>query len=317
MSGLELVGAVAAAAQILSSVGALIQMSFELRRRIRHGPRTIQGFANHLDALISVLDFIRSRTSLQQEGIQTYICGLHERVGVIDTTLKKRLGYFKGSICRRTLIAIFEVKAEREVIRSFEALDRDKSNLLLFIAATTHENVHRVAVMTSREVQPSAISERSPAVDPRGARLQPQAMETTDVSESFEEMEITTTSNDTGSHAQLARLSSSSQQSSQQPVSRFRRISRRISRSSRSDQAPTSEGSPSPPDDGAAYQVKNVGNNQFGGQTRYVGGSDCKLNGTPGQETLVKLSQGRIYNGGKNMFKKKTTYIGGNNVVLK
>jgi hypothetical protein len=145
MSGVEIIGAMAAAGQLLSSVAHLIQLSVELRSTLRKGPRIFREKNAYLDSLIWVLDRIRHQRALQDLDVSRFIASLTHKVEGIKVTLLK---YFEGDTDRllgRFLGSIRAVKDRDKVCRFFDAIDREKTNLLLYISAVSNESIRQLA----------------------------------------------------------------------------------------------------------------------------------------------------------------------------
>ena len=142
MSGLEILGAVAAAGQLLSAIGNLIQHSHELRKQIEQGPELFRHQTEDLDTLIDILDHIRNKTSLHKPAIEKYITILQSRV----ESLRKSIGCYKNRLAKRQTFRILKafsiVESGKSIPRHFEALNRDKTTLILFVSASLNENIY-------------------------------------------------------------------------------------------------------------------------------------------------------------------------------
>ncbi len=148
---MDAVSTIAAAGQIASGVSHIVSLLLELRDEIKQAPLRLREKVDYLDSFIFVLKSIQDHLSLQNPKVKAQIEGLEDKVTAIRLTLQQySLTAANGSsLARRAFAAISAIKAKEKLLRSFEALDRQKGLLDFYIIATSGETLHHLVTQAS------------------------------------------------------------------------------------------------------------------------------------------------------------------------
>jgi hypothetical protein len=134
VSGLEALGAVAAASQLAEQGLKIISMISELYIKIRDAPESMRKDALQIQQLVDIAGLIEKTTSLQTAMVDSIL-----RVCVAEATEVKRIldkacvavgeGYVK-----KLWRAVFGLTKEKTILAHFAKLEQGKSTLALCIA---------------------------------------------------------------------------------------------------------------------------------------------------------------------------------------
>jgi hypothetical protein len=142
MSGVEVVGVVASTLQIAACISNIIILVIDVREELRRGPLKIKEQAEYLTSLVFVLQSLEKNPLLQKPELQLLLAVLEDKIRLLQDKVHRYLqSPAKGSF-RKVCVAIGGVQVEEKIANSVEALDREKSTLLLYISARSSEEVH-------------------------------------------------------------------------------------------------------------------------------------------------------------------------------
>ncbi|KIY00610.1 uncharacterized protein Z520_03273 [Fonsecaea multimorphosa CBS 102226] len=132
----EVLGVVAAAAQILGTVRNALLLALEIRRELLKGPLRIQAHIECLDSTISVLKSVQheSDSCTYDTEIRRFVQAVDNKIQALYKTLRKHLQSISGGSFRKFVGALNTSKSEGKINGAFAALDREKTNLHLFIS---------------------------------------------------------------------------------------------------------------------------------------------------------------------------------------
>jgi len=211
MSGLEVLGAVAAASQLLSSICNLIHLSRELQTQIKQGPDLFRHQTEDLDTLINILDHIRDKTSLQKPGIEKYIAILQCRVENLRNIISSYINRLAKRHVRRILNAFSIIESGKSIARQFEALNRDKTTLILFLSASLNENIDLLSkriTMSQESLKAQKVTTENDKIlvlesyDPRKTALQDESARSPNTPNQFTAVAQPPTNRNSGSQSQ-------------------------------------------------------------------------------------------------------------------
>ncbi|RMZ87856.1 hypothetical protein DV736_g4910, partial [Chaetothyriales sp. CBS 134916] len=128
-------GVVAATEQLLGTVSNALLLALEIRRELLNGRRRIQAHIDCLDSTISVLRSVQHESdscSFHTE-IHRFVQAVNNKVQDLYRTLQKHLQSISGGSFRKFVGALNTSKSEEKINGAFAALDREKTNLHLFV----------------------------------------------------------------------------------------------------------------------------------------------------------------------------------------
>jgi len=134
MSGVEALGAVASATQLVAYVSKLILAINDVIQQLKDAPRRLQERMASLHFLASFLDYV-SKTDhyLLNTNIRKYLFRIQENVNNLLDALETSYRQITDKSIRRYWKALAFHKCEEQILKSFAALENDKSSLLLFL----------------------------------------------------------------------------------------------------------------------------------------------------------------------------------------
>ena len=133
MSGIEIVGFVASASQlVLYSIKITTSLS-EIWQRVQDAPLKVRQHLDQIRHLISTARLVEEHHLLQTAHVHTHIKATLEQAKSLSAILEQlRKDYSRGSI--RRVWKILKATKEKEILASFDRLEKEKSALLLCIS---------------------------------------------------------------------------------------------------------------------------------------------------------------------------------------
>ena len=133
MSGIELVGLLASASQlVIYSIKITTSLS-EIYQRIQDAPLKIKQHSDQIKQLIDTSEFVRQHPLLQTDQVHIHINATLEQAKCLSTVLEQlSKDYTRGSI--RRYWKILTANKEKEILANFDRLEKEKSALVLSIS---------------------------------------------------------------------------------------------------------------------------------------------------------------------------------------
>ncbi|KAF9641094.1 hypothetical protein BFW01_g12900 [Lasiodiplodia theobromae] len=144
ISGLEVLGAVASASQISFYVCNIVAAVQAIRRELREAPQRIQQRTKHLSFLLSIINSIQTNQLFHTSEVENHLKDIQERIYTLRLTLESSNKPLKDQSLRKVWRALETLRAETQILKSFDALESEKSSLLLFIAGAYGAKLHEV-----------------------------------------------------------------------------------------------------------------------------------------------------------------------------
>ena len=133
MSGIEIVGLVASAAQLLSYSFKITTSLNEICQRVQDAPKRIRQHSLQINQLISTTQLVQQRKLLQTALVLTHINATLEQAESLCAILEQLTeDYSRGSI--RRYWKILTATREKEILANFDRLEKEKSALILCIS---------------------------------------------------------------------------------------------------------------------------------------------------------------------------------------
>ncbi|KAL8789035.1 MAG: hypothetical protein Q9195_007001 [Heterodermia aff. obscurata] len=150
MSGLEVIGVVASASQLMRYLFEIIDYTQSVRTFIRGASCPFQQHREHLESLISVVNSIRQAPLLQTSIIEKHLKALLNRSETLCATLRRYSLDLARSPVNKFWTALQARRAEAQILKDLASLERQKSNLLLYI--TTSHGIVLHAMIEKRDL---------------------------------------------------------------------------------------------------------------------------------------------------------------------
>ena len=133
MSGIEVVGLLASLSQ-LTSYGIKITISIkDIYQRVQNAPQKIQEHAQQIRQLINIATTIKRHTFLHHKEVEIHVEATLGQAKSLKNTLDDiQSEYLRGSV--RKYWNILRKSQEKEILASFERLEKEKSALQLCIS---------------------------------------------------------------------------------------------------------------------------------------------------------------------------------------
>ncbi|KAL1630306.1 hypothetical protein SLS56_004978 [Neofusicoccum ribis] len=144
MSGLEVLGAVASASQISFYVCNIVAAVQAIRRELREAPQRIQQRTKHLFFLLSIINSIQTNQLFHTSEVENHLKDIQERIYTLRLTLESNNKPLKDQSLRKVWRALETLRVETQILKSFDALESEKSSLLLFITGAYGAKLHEV-----------------------------------------------------------------------------------------------------------------------------------------------------------------------------
>ena len=133
MSGIEVVGLVASASQLLVYSIKITTNLSEICQRVQDAPLIVKQRSDQIKQLISTAEFIQQNRHLQTAQVLIHLKETLEQAKTLSTTLERlEKDYSRGSLrrCWKILIAT----KEKAILANFDRLEKEKSALVLSIS---------------------------------------------------------------------------------------------------------------------------------------------------------------------------------------
>ena len=144
MSGIEVIGVIASASQLVRYVLDIIDYTKTLSVLIKSSSCPFQHHRQHLENLVSAVETIRRTPILQTNLIKTHLQTLLNRTASLHDTLKPFSRVSQQTALGKVWTAIQAHKAEAHILKDLNILERDKSNLLLCITTSYGPILHGI-----------------------------------------------------------------------------------------------------------------------------------------------------------------------------
>lgn len=133
MSGIEVVGLLASASQLVIYSFKITTSLSEICRRVQDAPLVVKQRSDQVKQLISTAEFIKQNHHLHTAHVLIHLNETLEQAKTLSTTLEQLTNdYSRGSIrrCWKILIAT----KEKAILANFDRLEKEKSALVLSIS---------------------------------------------------------------------------------------------------------------------------------------------------------------------------------------
>ena len=134
-----MIGAIASISQLVLYIKNVASDISALRRELRDAPSRIQQHTDDLASLKSIIDFITDDCRFQTRIVETHLNLILKRISNLRTILGNNLELVKQQSTKKFWKAAHINKGEEQILKSFAALEKDKSNLLLCITGINSE----------------------------------------------------------------------------------------------------------------------------------------------------------------------------------
>ncbi|KAF4625423.1 hypothetical protein G7Y89_g12744 [Cudoniella acicularis] len=144
MSGLEILGGLASAAQI--AVYAVKAASFlsDIHERLKKAPERIQQHASSIKRLIDIILHIQETHSLHTTIVFTQLNHTISRAFDLRDLLVKVLGEYTQPSFRRRYWKLLKGRKEKQILAALQSLEREKTGLSLCLTTVQTELLHDV-----------------------------------------------------------------------------------------------------------------------------------------------------------------------------
>ena len=144
MSGIEVIGVIASASQLVRYVLDIIDYTKTVSVLIKCSSYPFQQHKQHLENLVSAVETIRQTPILQTSLIETHLQTLSRTAASLCDTLKPFSRVSQQTALGKIWTAIQAHKAEGQILKDLNILERDKSNLLLCITSSYGPILHGI-----------------------------------------------------------------------------------------------------------------------------------------------------------------------------
>ena len=152
MSGIEVIGLIASATQLIRYTGDIIDYTQSIFIFLKGSTRRFGQHREHLEALISAVEVIRQTPSLQTQLIRHLVEVLLRRTENIRAVLRRYTIDFSQKLLKRFRTALSAHKAQEQILEDLCALRRDKSSLLLGITSSYGVTLEEIKRKTNSEL---------------------------------------------------------------------------------------------------------------------------------------------------------------------
>lgn len=164
MAGLEVIGAIAAAAQLATYSCNTVASLRALLRELQSAPRRIQERADDLDNLIEIVGSIDQDHWAQSTLLARTIQRIHSISSSIKSRLSEHLRSLQTSTLKRALKVSFLRRQEKDILEALASLEQNKSTLLLFLTKST--NAQSLAMSRERHTPVTRVTDDGPQSSP-------------------------------------------------------------------------------------------------------------------------------------------------------
>ena len=139
MSGVEVLGTLAAGSQLLGYIFKIGEALFELRDHIKHSPARIRSYVEQLESLACTVQYIQGNQKLHTHVVETLLRAISQKVDALNKILRTSFSGVTHRSSKRYFRIYGEKKTERRIKESLAALEGDKINLVLCITVALDE----------------------------------------------------------------------------------------------------------------------------------------------------------------------------------
>ena len=144
MSGLEVIGVVASASQLVRYILEIIDYTQTIWIFTKGASCPFQQHREHLESLISAIRTIRQTPSLQKPVIENHLKALLKITEPLCAALRRYSTDLPRSPVRKFLAALQAGKTEVQILKDLASLERQKSNLSLCISSLHGIALHQI-----------------------------------------------------------------------------------------------------------------------------------------------------------------------------
>ncbi|KAG6997464.1 hypothetical protein G7Y79_00040g076290 [Physcia stellaris] len=152
MSGIEVIGVIASASQLVRYVLDIIDYTKTVSVLIKSSSCPFQHHRQHLENLVLAVETIRRTPILQTSLIETHLQTLLSRTASLRNTLKPFTRVARQTALGKIWTAIQAHKAEGQILKDLNILERDKSNLVLCITSSYGNILHDIEERTNPDL---------------------------------------------------------------------------------------------------------------------------------------------------------------------
>ena len=165
MSGIEILGVLASAGQLVSYSFKLTRSLNDIYQRVQDAPKRISQHSLQIKQLINTTEFIQEQQVLHTALVLTHVNATLVQADSLCTTLGQLTeDYSRGSF--RRFWKILTATKEKEILANFERLEKEKIALILCITVTQTDLWGRgIQKMAEREAH------QHPTVTEEGKRV--------------------------------------------------------------------------------------------------------------------------------------------------
>ena len=161
MSGIELVGLLASASQLVSYSIKITTSLSEIYQRVQDAPLKIKQHSDQIKQLIDTAEFVQQHPLLQTEQVHIHINATLEQAKSLFTVLERlSKDYTRGSI--RRYWKILMANKEKEILANFDRLEKEKSALVLSISVAQTDiidrGIQKIGMAAQEAAQPYAVT---------------------------------------------------------------------------------------------------------------------------------------------------------------
>jgi hypothetical protein len=133
ITGVEILGAAAATAQLLETTFKVVVGIAELRDRMKEAPSRIRGLKDELVTLNNTIIRIRDNPRLQEPHVEVIIMTIGLKVNTLNGLLSKSSTEPNIPSLKKIVKALKVRQTEARIIQNFADLERDKTSLILTV----------------------------------------------------------------------------------------------------------------------------------------------------------------------------------------
>lgn len=148
MSGLEVIGIIASASQLVRYVLEIIDYTGNISTLVKGTSCPFQQHKEHLETLVTAVQTIRQTPLLQTRLIKSHLDSLLDRTEVLRSHLERYTVVVPRRSLSRIWTALLAHKAEGQILKDLATLEREKSNLLLCITSSYGFILHEIKEST-------------------------------------------------------------------------------------------------------------------------------------------------------------------------
>jgi hypothetical protein len=132
MSGIEVVGIVAAVLQLTQQAIAISTALGDLFGAVQAAPAKLRDGVNQLERLVEITKLIRQNPLMQTESVEAHIKAIGDHTEALCRLITGIKASSKGAVKRYWTVVTGNLK-EKEMVEHFHQLEKDKTALILSI----------------------------------------------------------------------------------------------------------------------------------------------------------------------------------------